>query len=192
VNVIERAQTEGIEKTRTNGGDSKGELGHGVKSGRARVDQVLNELGDRSSGSPVGGEGGALLLGRDLSGEEEPEESLGKGLGSSGSLGEELLALGDGLSSESDTLVWERETKETRRQSAMSLTEKLRGGSLPASRTEPSRWQGKKRSAQRLVKLRKGFERTLPDHSLKKSESQGSNSSASLSFDWTPSESCSP
>ena len=66
---------------------------------RARVDEILNELGDSSSSSPVGGESGALLLSRDLSGEEEPEESLRERLVSSGSLGKELLALGDGLTS---------------------------------------------------------------------------------------------
>lgn len=70
-----------------------------MEGGRAGVDEVLDELGDGRPGGPVGREGGALLGGGDLSGQEEPEESLGKGLVASGSLGEELLALGDGLSS---------------------------------------------------------------------------------------------
>lgn len=88
----------GAPDTTTHGSDGERELAHGVEGRRAGVDEVLNELGDRSTGGPVGGESGALLLGRDLSGEEEPEEGLGERLLSSGRLRKELLALGDGLS----------------------------------------------------------------------------------------------
>lgn len=69
------------------------------------VDQLLNVLGDGGPGGPVGGQVADLLLGGDLAGEEEPEETLGKGLVATRSLGEELLDLGDGLAAEADTLL---------------------------------------------------------------------------------------
>jgi hypothetical protein len=75
-----------------------------VEIGRAAVDQLLDELGEVGAGSPLGREITDLLLRRDLTGEEKPEETLRKGLLATGSLGEELLALGDGLSTETDAL----------------------------------------------------------------------------------------
>jgi hypothetical protein len=87
------------------GGDGEGELAHGVKGVGASVDELLDELGDGGTGGPLLGETLDLLLGRDLAGEEEPEETLGKGLGASGSLRELGLALRDGLAAETDTLV---------------------------------------------------------------------------------------
>jgi hypothetical protein len=76
-----------------------------VEVGRAVVDELLDELGDVGAGSPLGGQITDLLLGRDLAGQEKPEETFGKRLLATGSLGEDLLALGDGLSTESDTLL---------------------------------------------------------------------------------------
>jgi hypothetical protein len=76
-----------------------------VKVGRAVVDELLDELGEVGAGSPLGGEVADLLLGRDLAGQEKPEETLRKRLLATGSLGEKLLALGDGLATESDTLL---------------------------------------------------------------------------------------
>lgn len=58
--------------------DGKGELGHGVEVGRAVIDELLDELGDVGAGSPLGGEVTDLLLGRDLTGQEEPEETCGR------------------------------------------------------------------------------------------------------------------
>ena len=55
--------------------DGNRELGHGVEVGRAAVDQLLNELGEVGAGSPLGGQVADLLLGRDLTGEEKPEET---------------------------------------------------------------------------------------------------------------------
>ena len=52
-----------------------GELGHRVQVAGAVVNQILDELGDLGTGSPVGGEVADLLLGGDLAGEEEPEET---------------------------------------------------------------------------------------------------------------------
>jgi hypothetical protein len=76
-----------------------------VEIGRAVVDELLDELGEIGAGSPLGGEVADLLLGRDLTSQEKPEETLRKGLLATGSLGEKLLALGDGLATESDTLL---------------------------------------------------------------------------------------
>ena len=87
------------------GGDGHGELGHGVEVGRAAVDELLNELGDLGAGSPVGREVADLLLGGDLAGQEKPEEAFGQRLLATGGLGQKLLALGDGLAAEADTLL---------------------------------------------------------------------------------------
>lgn len=89
----------------THGSDGERELRHGVERRRAGVDEVLDELGDGGAGGPVGRELGALLGGRDLARQEQPEEGLGQGLVTAGRLGQELLALGDGLAAEADTLV---------------------------------------------------------------------------------------
>lgn len=88
------------------GSDGEGELRHGVEGGRASVEDLLNELGEVGAGSPLLGESLNLLLGGDLTGDEEPEETLREGLGTTGGLGEELLALGDGLATEADTLIY--------------------------------------------------------------------------------------
>lgn len=56
-------------------GDSQRELGHGVKVGRAVVDELLDELGKIGAGSPLSGEVADLLLSRNLAGQEKPEET---------------------------------------------------------------------------------------------------------------------
>lgn len=105
--------------------DGEGELGHGVEVGRAVVDELLDELGNVGTGGPFGRQVADLLLGGDLAGQEKPEETCGrfglvartsiafgaailtlrKRLLAAGRLGEKLLALGDGLATESDTLL---------------------------------------------------------------------------------------
>jgi hypothetical protein len=85
--------------------DGERELGHGVEVAGAAVDELLDELGDIGAGSPLGGQVADLLLRGDLAGEEEPEKTLGKRLLTAGGLGEQLLALGDGLAAEADTLL---------------------------------------------------------------------------------------
>ncbi|RBQ93725.1 hypothetical protein VDGD_20346 [Verticillium dahliae] len=85
--------------------DGEGELRHGVQVGRAVVDELLDELGEVGTGGPLGGQVADLLLGRDLAGQEKPEETLGEGLLAAGGLGEKLLAFGDGLAAEADTLL---------------------------------------------------------------------------------------
>lgn len=75
--------------------NSDGELSHGVEGVGAAVDELLNELGEVGAGSPLSGEVADLLLRGNLTGEEEPEETLGKRLLTTGGLGEKLLALGD-------------------------------------------------------------------------------------------------
>ena len=77
-----------------------------MEGGRAAVEDLLNEGGEGGAGSPVLGEGGDLLLGRDLTGEEKPEETLRKGLRPTGGLGEGLLDFGDGLATEANALLW--------------------------------------------------------------------------------------
>lgn len=81
------------------------ELAHGVEGGGARVDEFLNELGESSTSSPFGGEALDLLGSGDFTGEEKPEETFGKGFGSSRGLREQLLAIRDRLASEPDTLI---------------------------------------------------------------------------------------
>lgn len=73
----------------------------------ASVEDLLNEFGKSSTGSPLLGKGLDLLLGGDFAGDEEPEETFGKGLGTAGGLREKLLALGNGLAAETDTLLCE-------------------------------------------------------------------------------------
>lgn len=86
-------------------GNGHGELSHGVEVGRAAVDQLLNKLGNLGAGGPVRGKVADLLLGGNLAGEEKPEETLGEGLVAAGGLRKKLLALGDGLAAEADTLL---------------------------------------------------------------------------------------
>ena len=109
---------------------SERELGHGVEGGRASVKDFLNELGEGGTGSPLLGKLGDLLLGGDLAGDKEPEETFGEGLGATGGLGEELLALGDGLATEADTLLYSQKYEKT--------NNTRRVDNAPASRTEPS------------------------------------------------------
>lgn len=51
------------------------ELSHGVEIGRAVVNELLDELGNVGSGSPLGGQVADLLLGGNLTGQEEPEKT---------------------------------------------------------------------------------------------------------------------
>ena len=85
--------------------DGERELGHGVEVAGAAVDKLLDKLGDVGAGSPLGRQVADLLLRGDLAGQEEPEKTLGKRLLAAGGLGEQLLALGDGLAAETDTLL---------------------------------------------------------------------------------------
>ena len=77
-----------------------------MKRRRAAVEDLLNEGGDGGTGGPVLGEGVDLLLGGNLTSEEEPEETLGKRLRPARGLRESLLDLGDGLAAETDTLLY--------------------------------------------------------------------------------------
>jgi hypothetical protein len=79
-----------------------------VQGRRASVKDFLDELGNGSASGPLLGESGNLLLGRDLTGDEQPEETFWEGLAATWSFGEEFLALGNGLATESDTLVCKR------------------------------------------------------------------------------------
>ena len=117
---------------KTYGSHSDGELAHRVKGRRASVDELLDESRELGTRSPFTGEGISLLLGGNLAGEEKPEEGFGKGFLTAGSFGKGLLAFGDGLPAEADTLLcergWVRKGAKTER----------RRNDGPASRTEPS------------------------------------------------------
>lgn len=52
------------------------ELGHGVEVARAAVNQLLDVLGDIGTGGPLSREVANLLLGRNLTGQEKPEETF--------------------------------------------------------------------------------------------------------------------
>lgn len=84
--------------------DGNGELGHGVEGRRGAVDQLLDVLGELGSGGKLSRESLNLGLGGDLTGQQEPEETLRKGLVTTGALGELLLEIGDGLATEANTL----------------------------------------------------------------------------------------
>lgn len=86
--------------------DGDGELAHRVEGGRASVDELLDEGRELGTGSPFTRESSGLFLSGNLAREKEPEEGFRKGLLAAGCSGKGVLALGDGLSTEADTLVW--------------------------------------------------------------------------------------
>jgi len=70
------------------------------------IEEFFNKLWDCSAGSPVLGQPGNLFWSRDLSGQQEPEESLGKRFATTGSLRKQLLAFGNCLATEANALIW--------------------------------------------------------------------------------------
>ena len=56
-------------------GHSERELGHGVKSARATVEELLDELGDVRASGPFGRQITDLLLGGNFTGQEQPEKT---------------------------------------------------------------------------------------------------------------------
>lgn len=87
-------------------GNSQAELTHRVEGGRASVQNLLNELRDGRTGSPIPGQFSNLLLGGDLAGKEQPEKTFWQGLGATRCAGKELLDFGDSLAAEADALIW--------------------------------------------------------------------------------------
>ncbi len=85
--------------------DGQAELAHRVQSGWTPVEDLLNEIRDRSACGPVFRELGDLLMCWDLAGDEEPKETLRKGFRATQGLGELLLNFGDGLATEANTLL---------------------------------------------------------------------------------------
>jgi hypothetical protein len=85
--------------------DGQAELAHRVQGGWAPVKDLLYEIRDRSACGPVFRELGDLLIRWDLASDEEPKETLRKGLRTTWSLGKLLLNLGDGLATEANTLI---------------------------------------------------------------------------------------
>ena len=94
------------------GRHADGEGRHGVHVLGEGPQEGLHVGGQLAAGVQLGGEGGRLLHGGDLAREQEPDEALGDGLARARLAallaregGEELLALGDGVAPEADTLV---------------------------------------------------------------------------------------
>lgn len=85
--------------------DGNRELSHWVEGSWAAVDELLNELWNIGAGGPVSREVADLLLRWDLAGKEKPEKTLWKWLLSAWCLWKLLLALWDGQSAETDTLL---------------------------------------------------------------------------------------
>lgn len=76
-----------------------------MQSAGAAVDKLLHERGKRSTSGPFSAETADLLFGWDFTSKEEPEETFGKRLVASWSLGKGLLDVGDGVATEADTLL---------------------------------------------------------------------------------------
>eukprot|EP00160_Parvularia_atlantis_P013015 Unigene2679_Nuclearia_a/m.8289 Unigene2679_Nuclearia_a/g.8289 ORF Unigene2679_Nuclearia_a/g.8289 Unigene2679_Nuclearia_a/m.8289 type:complete len:374 (+) Unigene2679_Nuclearia_a:476-1597(+) len=81
------------------------ELGHRVHVLGEVVEHLDDVVGHGRAGVPLVRDAVGLLLGRDLAGDEQPEERLGQGLLAAGGLGQEVLALGDGVVAEADALL---------------------------------------------------------------------------------------
>jgi hypothetical protein len=88
--------------------DSHGELGHWVESRRAAVDDLLNELGKGSPVCPVLGESLDLCIGRNFSGQQEPEKSFWEWFRAAWGLGQLSLTFRNGLATETDALLFRR------------------------------------------------------------------------------------
>ena len=86
-------------------GHGGGELGHGVEVGGEVVQHGDHVAGQLGAPRPVLAEAADLLLGGDVAGDQEPEQTLGQRLLTAGRLGQQLLALGDGVAAEPDALV---------------------------------------------------------------------------------------
>jgi hypothetical protein len=71
----------------------------------AAIDELFNILRELGASSPLGGEATDLLFSGDFAREEEPEKAFWERLGAAGSFGEDLLALRDCLSAETDALL---------------------------------------------------------------------------------------
>jgi hypothetical protein len=113
----------------TYGSNSQTELAHGVKSRGASVQNLLDEGGESSTSSPVLRELGDLLLGGNFTCEQEPEETLRKGLRATLSLGQSFLNLRDSLSTETNALLC---------RCVGTAIGGVKIGNIPASNTEPS------------------------------------------------------
>jgi hypothetical protein len=85
--------------------DSNGELRHRVERLGTTVNDFLNEFRNVRTSSPFGRESLDLFLGGDFTSDKQPEERLGERLTTFLGSGEDLLALGDGLSTETDTFL---------------------------------------------------------------------------------------
>ena len=86
-------------------------LSHGVEGLGEAVDHLLDVGREGRAASPLLGDGLGLLVGGDLTGHQKPEETLGKGLLTSRSLGQDLLKVGDRVSLEANSLKSQKNEK---------------------------------------------------------------------------------
>jgi hypothetical protein len=76
-----------------------------VEIGWAAIDELGNKGWNIRPGGPLSGEVADLLLGWNLTGQQEPKETFRQRFLTTGGFGEKLLAFGDGLATEADTLL---------------------------------------------------------------------------------------
>jgi len=76
-----------------------------VQIGGASVQELLNELGESSTGSPVLAERLDLIGSGNFASEEKPENSFWEGLRSTRGLGEYITDFRNGLAAEADTFL---------------------------------------------------------------------------------------
>jgi hypothetical protein len=87
------------------GSDGSRELRHGVKGLREGVQHINDMLGKTGTRVQLLREKLNLLVTRNLTGQKQPEETLGEWLGTTSGLGKNLLELRDGMATEADTLL---------------------------------------------------------------------------------------
>jgi hypothetical protein len=85
--------------------NSHAELAHRVQSSGASINDILHEIGNLSTSSPIRRKGSDLLIGRNFTSDKQPEKGFRKRFRAPRSFREFLLAFWDGLSAESNTLL---------------------------------------------------------------------------------------
>ena len=95
-----------IREEKTCGGDSQAKLAHGMKSRGTPIKELLDELWNRGAGGPVLRQFGNLFWSGDLSGQQEPEETLRQWFATTGSFRKELLTFRNCLATEANPLIW--------------------------------------------------------------------------------------
>lgn len=116
------------------GGDGQRELRHGMESGWAPVQDLLNEFRNSGASSPVLREGVDLFLRWDFARHKEPEETFWQWLLAARCLGEKCLDLGDGLAAEANALVYVDDKMALVGRDQERVTDQRRGQNRPIAR----------------------------------------------------------